>query len=503
MQPVSRGASTYYSEMKNRPPFEQVLTFDDVLLIPKESHVLPREVNLKTRLTNKITMNIPLLSAAMDTVTESDMAVALAREGGIGIIHKNLSVEKQVLMVDRVKRSESGMIVNPITLSADKTIWDAKNVMANYHISGLPVLDEGKLIGIITNRDIRFETDDSLSVKDRMTAEKLVTVPQGTTLEEAKEVLQEHRIEKLLVVDKKGSLAGLITVKDIQKKEDFPNACKDENGRLRVGAAVGVGVDALERAQALAEADVDVIVIDTAHGHSVRVLNSVNEIKKAVGIVQVIGGNVATTDGTKALIDAGVDCVKVGIGAGASCTTRVVAGVGIPQLSGVMNCADEAQKYNIPVIADGGIRYSGDLAKAIAAGAHVVMLGSVLAGMDESPGEFILYEGRQYKSYRGMGSLGAMQEGSGDRYFQEGAEATKLVPEGIEGMVPYRGSVRNTIHQLMGGLRSSMGYCGAKDIPDFHSKAEFIQTTSAGVKESHPHEVKIMKEAPNYQVSDS
>ena len=489
--------------MKNRPPFIQALTFDDVLLVPQESNVLPRDVGLQTRLTNNITMNIPILSAAMDTVTESDMAVALAREGGIGIIHKNLSIENQVVMVDRVKRSESGMIVNPVTLSADKTIRDAKDVMANYHISGLPVVEKGKLIGIITNRDIRFETNDSLSIRDRMTVEKLITVPQGTTLDEAKKVLQEHRIEKLLVVDKKGNLAGLITVKDIQKKEDFPNACKDENGRLRVGAGIGVNEDAKERAQALADAEVDVIVIDTAHGHSASVLKFVKNIKKSVGDTQIIAGNVATGSGTKALIDAGVDCVKVGIGAGASCTTRVVAGVGMPQLSGVMDCVDEANNHNIPVIADGGIRYSGDLAKAIAAGAEVVMMGSVLAGMDESPGEFILYEGRQYKSYRGMGSLGAMQQGSGDRYFQEGSEATKLVPEGIEGMVPYRGSVRNTIHQLMGGLRSSMGYCGAKNIKDFHRKAEFIQTTAAGVKESHPHEVKIMKEAPNYQVSDS
>jgi IMP dehydrogenase len=395
------------------------------------------------------------------------------------------------------------MIVNPVTLSIDKTIRDAKNVMANYHISGLPVVDKGKLVGIITNRDIRFETNDDLSIRDRMTSEKLVTVPQGTTLDEAKKVLQEHRIEKLLVVDNKGSLAGLITVKDIQKKEDFPNACKDKNGRLRVGAALGISGDATERALALSDAAVDVIVIDTAHGHSVGVLNAVTKIKKSVGDLQVVAGNVATANGAKALIDAGVDCLKVGIGAGASCTTRIVAGVGMPQLSGVMNCVDEAKKYDIPVIADGGIRYSGDLSKAIAAGAEVVMLGSILAGMDESPGEFILFEGRQYKSYRGMGSLGAMKEGSGDRYFQEGSEVTKLVPEGIEGMVPYRGPVKNTIHQLMGGLRSSMGYCGAKDIRDFHGKAEFIQTTAAGVKESHPHEVKIMKEAPNYQVSDS
>ncbi|MBT4317993.1 MAG: IMP dehydrogenase [Candidatus Marinimicrobia bacterium] len=489
--------------MKNRPPFIQALTFDDVLLVPQESHILPRDVNLKTRLTNKIKMNIPLLSAAMDTVTESDMAVALAREGGIGIIHKNLSIEDQSLMVDRVKRSESGMIINPVTLTIDKTIRDAKNVMNNYHISGLPVVKDGKLVGIITNRDIRFEKDDNLSVRDRMTSKKLVTVKKGTTLDEAKEVLQQHRIEKLLVVDDEGNLAGLITVKDIQKKEDFPNACKDKSGRLRVGAAIGISDDSIERSQALWDNDVDVIVIDTAHGHSSGVLSAIKNIKKAVGDLQIIAGNVATADGVKALIDCGVDSIKVGIGAGASCTTRIVAGVGMPQLSGIMNCVDEANKHNIPIIADGGIRYSGDLAKAIAAGSEVVMLGSMLAGMDESPGEFILFEGRQYKSYRGMGSLGAMKEGSRDRYFQEEAETTKLVPEGIEGMVPYRGLVKNTIHQLMGGLRSSMGYCGAKDIQDFHKKAEFIQTTTAGIKESHPHEVKIMKEAPNYQVSDS
>jgi len=489
--------------MKNRPPYIQAFTFDDVLLVPQESHILPRDVNLKTRLNNKIKMNIPLLSAAMDTVTESDMAVALAREGGIGIIHKNLSIEDQSLMVDRVKRSESGMIVNPVTLTIDKTIRDAKNVMNNYHISGLPVVKDGKLVGIITNRDIRFEKDDNLSVRDRMTSKKLVTVKKGTTLDEAKEVLQQHRIEKLLVVDDEGNLAGLITVKDIQKKEDFPNACKDKSGRLRVGAAIGISDDSIERSQALWDNDVDVIVIDTAHGHSSGVLSAIKNIKKAVGDLQIIAGNVATADGVKALIDCGVDSIKVGIGAGASCTTRIVAGVGMPQLSGIMNCVDEANKHNIPIIADGGIRYSGDLAKAIAAGSEVVMLGSMLAGMDESPGEFILFEGRQYKSYRGMGSLGAMKEGSRDRYFQEEAETTKLVPEGIEGMVPYRGLVKNTIHQLMGGLRSSMGYCGAKDIQDFHKKAEFIQTTTAGIKESHPHEVKIMKEAPNYQVSDS
>ena len=489
--------------MKNRPPFDKALTFDDVLLVPKASDVVPKDVNLQTRLTRKISMNIPLLSAAMDTVTENEMAVSLARQGGIGIIHKNLSIDEQANMVDRVKRSESGMIANPVTLSSDKSINDAKKVMENYHISGLPVVEKGKLVGIITNRDIRFEADGNLSVKDRMTSKNLVTVSEGTTLEDAKKVLQQHRIEKLLVVNDKGNLAGLITVKDIQKKEDFPNACKDNNGRLRVGAAIGVNNDSIDRAKALLDADVDVIVIDTAHGHSSGVLESLKSIKKAVGDLQIIAGNVATLEGTKALIDAGVDCVKVGIGAGASCTTRVVAGVGMPQLSGVMNCVDEAQKHDIPIIADGGIRYSGDLAKAIAAGAESVMLGSIFAGMDESPGEFILYEGRQYKSYRGMGSLGAMKKGSGDRYFQDDLESTKLVPEGIEGMVPYRGSVQMTIHQLMGGLRSSMGYCGAKNIKTFHDKAEFIEITTAGAKESHPHEVKITKEAPNYQVSDS
>ena len=489
--------------MKNRPPFKQALTFDDVLLVPQKSSILPKEVNLKTKLTQKIEMNIPLLSAAMDTVTESGMAVALAREGGIGIIHKNLSIEEQASMVDRVKRYESGMIVNPVTLSSNKTIKDAKEVMGLYKISGLPVVENEKLIGIITNRDIRFETDESLPVTDRMTTEKLDTVPQGTTLDQAKKVLQEHRIEKLLVVDKEGSLAGLITVKDIQKKEDFPYACKDKNGRLRVGAALSVTKDFLERAQELHSKEVDVIVIDTAHGHSKGVLSQIEKIKKSMSGLQIVGGNVATSEGAKALIDAGVDCVKVGIGAGASCTTRIVAGIGVPQLTAVMDCVDAATNENIPVIADGGIRYSGDIAKAIAAGASTVMLGSILAGMDESPGEFILFEGRQYKSYRGMGSLGAMQDGGGERYFQNDTEDKKLVPEGIEGIVPYRGSVKNTIHQLMGGLRSSMGYCGGENILDFQKKAEFIQSTQAGVKESHPHEVKITKEAPNYQISDT
>lgn len=489
--------------MKNRPPFEQALTFDDVLLVPQSSSVLPREVNIQTRLTANIAMNIPLLSAAMDTVTESRMAIALAREGGLGVIHKNLSIDEQVSMVDRVKRSESGMIMDPVTMDKDKTIREAKETMSHYRVSGLPVLDGDTLIGILTNRDIRFETDLDLKVSDCMTKDKLITVPVGTTLDKARDILQEHRIEKLLVVDENEKLAGLITVKDIQKKEDYPNACTDENGRLRVGAAVGVGDDSLERAEALAGASADVIIIDTAHGHSTGVLDKVTKIKKSIGSnVDLIAGNVATGDAVESLIDAGVDCVKVGIGAGASCTTRVIAGVGVPQLTAVMNCVDKASKSNIPIIADGGIRYSGDVAKALASGAESVMLGSLLAGMDESPGETILYEGRQYKAYRGMGSMGAMKEGSGDRYFQEGAEATKLVPEGIEGIVPYRGSVRNTIHQLMGGLRASMGYCGAKELESYHANAEFVQITAAGVKENHPHEVRIVKEAPNYQISE-
>jgi len=489
--------------MRNRPPFKTALTFDDVLLVPQASQVLPRDVDVKTNLTKNIALNIPILSAAMDTVTETAMAKALAREGGIGIIHKNLTIQQQAEMVNQVKRSESGMILNPITLTADRTIGEARELMAQYRISGLPVVENGKLVGILTNRDIRFETNLSLLVRDRMTSENLVTVPPGTTLDKAREILQKHRIEKLLVVDQSGELVGLITVKDIQKKEQFPNACTDSNGRLRVGAAVGVTADSLERAQALAAVSVDVLVVDTAHGHSAGVLKMVEKLKTALPETGIIAGNVATAQGTSALIAAGVDCVKVGIGAGASCTTRIIAGIGVPQLTAIMECVDAAAKYDIPVIADGGIRYSGDIAKSLAAGANIVMLGNLLAGMDESPGETILYEGRQYKAYRGMGSLGAMKQGSGDRYFQEGAEAAKLVPEGIEGMVPYRGLVRNSIHQMLGGVRAAMGYSGVRTIKEFHSGCEFVQITTAGIKESHPHEVRIVKEAPNYQVSDS
>ena len=488
--------------MSNRPPFKQAFTFDDVLLVPQSSNFLPRDVNLKTRLTSKIELNIPIISAAMDTVTESDMAIALARTGGLGVIHKNLSIKDQSNMVDRVKRSESGMILNPITVDDSSTIKDAKKIMKEYKISGLPVEKNNRLVGIITNRDIRFETNDMLTVSDCMTSENLVTVPVGTSLETAKDILQQHRIEKLLVVDDDHNLTGLITVKDIQKNEDYPNACKDSNGRLRVAAAIGVSGDSFERANELANVEIDAIVIDTAHGHSKGVLRTITKIKQDNPNIAVIAGNVATGDGTKALIDAGVDCVKVGIGAGASCTTRVIAGVGVPQLTAIMDAVDVAREFNVPIIADGGLRYSGDIAKALAAGADSVMVGSLLAGMDESPGEAILYEGRQYKSYRGMGSMGAMEQGSGDRYFQEGAEATKLVPEGIEGMVPYRGPVKNTIHQLIGGIRSSMGYCGCGTIKEFGDRTNMVQVTGAALKESHPHEVRIVKEAPNYQASE-
>ena len=477
---------------------KEALTFDDVLLVPQLSSVLPKDVNISSRLTKNIQLNIPLISAAMDTVTESQMAIAMAREGGIGVIHKNLSIENHIKEVVRVKRSESGMILDPVTITSGKTIRDALDIMAHFHISGVPVVDDGKLVGILTNRDIRFETNLDLSVSDRMTGKNLITVKKGTTLEEAKSVLQKHRIEKLLVVDDEGALCGLITVKDILKKENHPNAGTDRHGRLLVAAAIGVSSDTMERAQALVHANVDALVVDTAHGHSKGVLETVKNLKSKLN-VEIIAGNVATADGTQALIDVGVDAVKVGIGAGSSCTTRMIAGIGVPQLTAVLNAFECAQKNDIPIISDGGMRYSGDIAKSFAAGAETAMLGSILAGTNESPGEIILWEGRSFKSFRGMGSIAAMNEGSKDRYFQQNTESKKLVPEGIEGMVPYKGDVMETIHQLMGGVRSSMGYCGTKSIKEFHKNIEFIRITGAGMKESHPHDINITKDSPNYQ----
>jgi IMP dehydrogenase len=480
---------------------KEALTFDDVLLVPNYSEVLPTQVDVRTRLTKRITLNIPIMSAAMDTVTESELAIAIAREGGIGIIHKNMTIEEQAEEVDRVKRSESGMIVKPVTVRPEQTIAEAESLMRKYKISGLPVVDdEGKLVGIITNRDIRFVKDFSKKIREVMTRENLKTVPVGTTLEEAKEILHKYKIEKLPVVDERGYLKGLITIKDIEKKEKYPNACKDELGRLMVGAAVGVGEEALRRAEALVEAGVDVIVIDTAHGHSKGVLEMVEKLKSLYPELDVIAGNVATPEGTEALIKAGADAVKVGIGPGSICTTRIVAGVGVPQLTAVAQCAEVADKYDVSIIADGGIKFSGDIAKAIGAGARVVMIGSLFAGTKESPGELILYQGRSYKVYRGMGSLGAMKKGSKDRYFQSEVEEKKLVPEGIEGMVPYRGPLADTIHQLVGGLRAGMGYCGARNIEEMRKKARFVKITSAGLKESHVHDVIITKEAPNYWI---
>ena len=476
------------------------LTFDDVLLVPNHSTVLPKDVDLSAQFTNNIKLNIPLISSAMDTVTESKLAIALAREGGIGVIHKNMSIEKQAIEVDRVKRSESGMILDPVTITSNKTINDALEIMARFRISGVPVVDDGKLMGILTNRDIRFETNLDLLVSDRMTSENLVTVKQGTTLTEAKIVLQKHRIEKLLVVDNKGSLCGLITVKDILKKENFPLAAVDRHGRLLVAAAVGVGENTLDRVSALIDLNVDAIIVDTAHGHSEGVLKTLTEIKKQFSNIDVVAGNIATENAAKALIDAGADAVKVGIGPGSICTTRIIAGVGVPQLTAVMDVYNVASKLNIPVISDGGMRYSGDVAKSLAAGANTAMLGSIFAGTDESPGEVILWEGRSFKSYRGMGSIAAMKDGSKDRYFQdETTDSRKLVPEGIEGMVPHKGPIRDTIHQLIGGIRSSMGYCGAKDLTTFKEVANFVRITGAGVKESHPHDINITKESPNYR----
>jgi IMP dehydrogenase len=479
------------------------LTFDDVLLLPAESDVLPSEVSTSTRLTRTIALNIPIVSAAMDTVTEARLAIALAREGGIGIIHRNLSVEEQVAEVDKVKRSESGMIVEPVTLRPSHRVRDALDLMQTYHISGVPITDEvGHLVGILTNRDLRFERDVDQPIARLMTHDDLVTVPVGTTLDEAKEMLRRHKIEKLPVVDASGLLKGLITVKDIQKRIQFPLATKDEQGRLRVGAAVGAGPDGFERAQALIDAGADVLVLDTAHGHSRGVIEAVRRLKSRVGDIQLIAGNVATGEGAEALIDAGADAIKIGVGPGSICTTRVVAGSGVPQVTAIFDCALAAAAHDVPVIGDGGMQYSGDVAKALAAGADAVMLGSLLAGVDESPGDVVLYQGERFKEYRGMGSLGAMKARSfsKDRYFQgHVTDAGKLVPEGIEGRVAYKGPLNNLVYQLVGGLRQAMGYCGAATIEDLKTRTRFVRITGAGLRESHPHDVSITKEAPNYR----
>jgi len=483
-------------------PIPEALTFDDVLLVPGRSEVVPARVDLSTSLTRNIRLNIPLISAAMDTVTESRLAIAMAQQGGMGIVHKNLAIEVQAGEVDKVKRSESGMIVNPIIVGPEQRISEALELMSRYKISGVPVTaPDEKLLGILTNRDLRFETRTDLRVSEVMTKDDLVTVPVGTTLEEAKKILHEHKIEKLLVVDGEYHLKGLITVKDIQKMIKYPNACKDSLGRLRVGAAVGVAADTLDRAAALVEARVDVIIVDTAHGHSMGVMQTVRDIKKRHPDIDLIAGNVATADAADELIGLGADAVKIGIGPGSICTTRVVTGVGVPQITAIRDCSEVARKHGVPVVADGGVKYSGDITKALAAGASVVMIGSLFAGTEESPGETILYQGRTFKSYRGMGSLGAMRRGSADRYFQEATAAEdKLVPEGIEGMVPYKGSLQGLIPQLVGGLRAGMGYCGAKDIETLRKVARFIRTTAAGLKESHAHDVVITKEAPNYRL---
>ena len=474
------------------------LTFDDVLLIPAKSNVLPKDVDLTTRLTNKITLNAPIMSAGMDTVTDSKMAIAMARQGGIGIIHKNMSIARQAEEVDKVKRSENGVITDPFYLSEDHYLYDAVALMEKYRISGVPITEHGKLKGILTNRDIRFETNYNKRITDVMTKDNLITAPVGTTLLDAKEILTKYKIEKLPIVDKDGYLKGLITIKDIEKAIKYPNSAKDAQGRLLAGAAVGATADVLNRMAALIEANVDVIVIDTAHGHSAGVIETIKKIKAVYPDVQLIAGNVATGEATRALIEAGADCVKVGIGPGSICTTRVVAGIGVPQLTAVLDCAEVAKEYNIPIIADGGIKYSGDIVKAIAAGANVCMLGSYFAGCEESPGETELYQGRKYKVYRGMGSLAAMECGSKDRYFQE--DAKKLVPEGVEGRIAYKGSVEDSVYQLMGGLRSGMGYCGARTIDELRENGRFIKMTSAGLRESHPHDIQITKEAPNYSV---
>ncbi len=478
----------------------EALTFDDVLLLPAKSDIVPREADVRTKLTANIDLNIPLLSAAMDTVTESELAIALAREGGIGIIHKNMSPDEQVEQIDLVKRSESGMILKPVTLGPKNRLSEAMEMMNRFRISGIPIISGEKLVGILTNRDLRFTTELDQPIENLMTSKNLITTPVGTSLEDAESLLQKHRIEKLLVVDDHGRLKGLITVKDIQKKKMFPNACKDEHGRLRVGAAVGVGESGLNRAARLIEAGVDVLVIDTAHGHSEGVINTLKRVKNQFPTIDLIVGNIGTADAAKDLIEAGADGLKVGIGPGSICTTRVVTGVGIPQIYAVSEVAKVAVKHNIPVIADGGIKYSGDIPKAIAAGADIVMIGSLFAGTAESPGEVILLDGRSYKTVRGMGSLGAMAKGSSDRYFQEGLSQDKLVPEGIEGRVPYRGPLQSSVFQLVGGLRSAMGYTGCQTIKELKEKAKFLRIGTAGLQESHPHDVIITKESPNYQM---
>lgn len=478
---------------------KRALTFEDVLLVPQYSEILPKQVDVKTRISKNVTLNIPIVSAAMDTVTEHRTAIMMARLGGIGVIHKNMDVESQAKEVKRVKKSESGVIIDPIFINPEATVAEALSLMSDLHISGVPVIDKDrKLIGILTNRDLRFETNMSTLVKDRMTKAPLITAPKGCTLDDAEKIFSQNRVEKLPIVDKDGRLDGLITIKDLKKRKEYPNANKDSYGRLRVAAAIGVGQ--IDRAKALVDAGVDVIVIDSAHGHSKGIIDTLKEVK-ANFKVDVIAGNIANPAAVKDLAEAGADGIKVGIGPGSICTTRIVAGVGVPQISAIDDCAREAAKYGIPVIADGGLKYSGDVAKALAAGAACVMAGSLLAGCEESPGELITFQGRQYKVYRGMGSIGAMTKGSSDRYFQEGTAQDKLVPEGIEGRVPFAGSIKDVIHQLIGGLRSAMGYVGAKDIPTLQERAEFVEITSAGLKESHVHDVVITHEAPNYKVN--
>ena len=474
------------------------LTFDDVLLIPAKSEILPTQVNTSTYLTKKIKLNIPIMSAGMDTVTEGRLAIAIAREGGIGIIHKNMSIERQAMEVDKVKRSENGIIIDPLHLSPDHLIADALELMERYHISGIPITKMGKLVGIITNRDLRFETDMHKKIEGAMTTENLVTAPEGTNLEEAEAILKRHKIEKLPIVDEEGKLKGLITIKDIEKAIQYPNSAKDDRGRLLVGAAVGIGKGSKERIEALVNAQVDVIVIDTAHGHSKNVIEMVEKVKSTYPDLQLIAGNVATGEATRELIEAGADAIKVGIGPGSICTTRVVSGVGVPQITAIYDCVQVADEYRIPVIADGGIKLSGDITKAIASGASAVMIGSLFAGTEESPGETIIYQGRSYKAYRGMGSMAAMKAGSSDRYFQEGQK--KLVPEGVEGKVPYKGALSDTIFQMIGGLRSGMGYCGTATIKELREKGQFIKITPAGLQESHPHDISVTKQPPNYSI---